>query len=295
MTGLDGIVGMPGLVARALPIGLSTGAFWQTSLLDCLAPIREAGFESLEIASAPSHLDYHDRAACAAAVAKIRGLGLGVHSFHAPFAEQIDISSTDAGARDAAVREISRAAEAAAILGARYFVLHPGPERTGVPREERLDRMDCAVEALDRIAWRAGELGVRLVLENMLPHLFAGHVRDLLWLLGALASTNVGICLDTGHAFLSGDLRHVAHKLAGHLWMVHASDNRGERDDHLPPGEGAIPWRELLRQLTATHFSGAFILELAAEDDTAQLLRRARSAADFLHGLARSLVPQGTS
>ena len=217
----------------------------------------------------------------------IRALGLEVHSFHAPFADRIDISALDSGARDAAVHEISRAAEAAATIGARYFVLHPGPETTGVPREQRLDRMDCAVEALDRIAWRAGELGVRLVLENMLPHLFAGHVRDLLWLLGALASTNVGVCLDTGHAHLSGDLRHVAHKLSGHLWMVHASDNRGERDDHLPPGEGAIAWPELLRQLAAEHFSGAFILELAPEDDTARLLRRARASADLLRRLNR--------
>ncbi|MEO8197618.1 MAG: sugar phosphate isomerase/epimerase family protein, partial [Thermoanaerobaculia bacterium] len=223
-----------------LPLGLSTGAFWRAPLGDCLAPIRAAGFRQIEVASAPSHLDYHDAAACVAAAAQIRELGLEVHSFHAPFAERIDISALDPGERDGAVREISRAAEAAAILGARYFVLHPGPETTGVPREERLDRMDCALEALDRIAWRAGELGVGLVLENMLPHLFAGHVRDLLWLLGGLASNNVGICLDTGHAFLSGDLRHVAHKLAGHLWMVHASDNRGGHDDHLPPGEGAI-------------------------------------------------------
>ncbi|MBP7587602.1 MAG: sugar phosphate isomerase/epimerase [Thermoanaerobaculia bacterium] len=271
--------------ALELPLGLSTGAFWRAPLLGCLQPIRDAGFGQIEIASSPSHLDFHDRSACAAAAARIRELGLGVHSFHAPFTDQIDISALDSRARDTAVREISQAAEAAAILEARFFVLHPGPETTGVPRGERLDRMDCAVEALDRIAWRAGELGVRLVLENMLPHLFAGHVRDLLWLLGALATTNVGICLDTGHAFLSGDLRHVAHKLSGHLWMVHASDNRGQRDDHLPPGEGAIVWPDLLRQLAAAHFDGAFILELAGEGEPAEVLRRARRSADYLRRL----------
>ena len=280
---------------RELPIGLSTGAFWRANILDCLAPIREAGFRSIEVASAPSHLDFHDPAACITAAQRIVELGLEVHSFHAPFAEHIDISALDGGARDAAVREISRAAEAAARLGARFFVLHPGPEKTGVPREERLDRMECAVEALDRIAWRAGELGVRLVLENMLPHLFAGHVRDLLWLLGALASSNVGICLDTGHAQLSGDLRHVAHKLSGHLWMVHASDNRGECDDHLPPGEGGVAWPELLRQLTESRFTGTFILEIAAEEDTGHLLWRARQSADYLRSLARGRPLQGVS
>ncbi len=274
-----------------LAVGLSTGSFWRTRVFDCLEPICDAGFRKIEISSSPTHLDYHDRAACAAAAARIRELELEVHSFHAPFADRIDISALDAGQRDGAVREICRAAEAAATLGARFFVLHPGPETTGVPREERLDRMDCAAEALDRIARRAAELGVGLALENMLPHLFAGHVRELLWLLGALASTDVGICLDTGHAFLSRDLRHVAHKLSGHLWMVHASDNRGERDDHLPPGEGAIPWPELLRQLADVHFTGAFILELAAEEDPGRLLQRAKKSADYLRLLAAERPP----
>jgi sugar phosphate isomerase/epimerase len=289
MAGMAETAERPVLAAAAgeLAIGFSTGSFWRTRLIDCLEPIRKAGFGQIEVSSSPTHLDYHDPAACLAAAARIRALGLEVHSFHAPFADRIDISALDARVRDAAVDEISRAAEAAATIGARFFVLHPGPETTGVPREQRLDRMDCAVEALDRIAWRAGELGVRLVLENMLPHLFAGHVRDLLWLLGALASSNVGICLDTGHAYLSGDLSHVAHKLSGHLWMVHASDNHGECDDHLAPGEGGIAWPELLRQLTAEHFSGAFVLELAPEDDTARLLRRARVSADLLRRLHR--------
>ncbi|MDQ1346671.1 MAG: hypothetical protein QG573_40, partial [Acidobacteriota bacterium] len=155
-------------VEPELPLGLSTGAFWRANLLDCLEPIREAGFRRIEVASSPSHLDFHDRSACAAAAQRIRALELEVHSFHAPFADHIDISALNSGRRDTAVREISRAAEAAAAVGARYFVLHPGPETSGVPRSERLDRMDCAVEALDRIAWRAGELGISLVLENML-------------------------------------------------------------------------------------------------------------------------------
>ena len=217
------------------PLGLSTGAFWRAPLLGCLQPIRDAGFGQIEIASSPSHLDFHDRSACAAAAARIRELGLGVHSFHAPFTDQIDISALDSRARDTAVREISQAAEAAAILEARFFVLHPGPETTGVPRGERLDRMDCAVEALDRIAWRAGELGVRLVLENMLPHLFAGHVRDLLWLLGALATTNVGFCLDTGHAFLSGAPASAARRRGDRLARPAAPARRGALRRRLHP------------------------------------------------------------
>jgi sugar phosphate isomerase/epimerase len=275
-----------GVAMREWPVGLSTGCFFDRPFAECLPAIRDAGFSRLEICSFPAHLDYRDRAAVAAASAQLRNSGLDAYSFHAPFSDDIDITALDAACRQRAVSEIGRAVEAAAMLGAQHFVLHPGPENGGGEREERLSRMENAAAALDDIARRCAELGVRLVLENMLPHLFSGHVRDLLWLLGAMHTREVGICLDTGHAFLSGDLHHVAHKLSGHLWMLHASDNRGSFDDHLPPGEGDIPWRDLFDQLARTGFAGTLILEIAGQADRQELLRGADRARGFLRQLA---------
>ena len=277
------------------PIGLSTGCFHDQPFGDCLPAIRAAGFDIVEVCSFPAHLDYHDRPTVERAAARLHELGLEAYSFHAPFADQIDITALDPAPRDsAAVDEISRAAEAAAMLGVRYFVLHPGPENGGgAARAAALDRMDNAAAALDagrRALPVTSESG--LVLENMLPHLFSGHVRDLLWLLGAMNTRDVGICLDTGHAFLSGDLQHVAHKLSGHLWMVHASDNRGTFDDHLPPGDGSIPWRELLAQLMRSAFSGTIILEVAGQPDRETLLAGAQRARRFLRRLAAEIAPR---
>jgi sugar phosphate isomerase/epimerase len=274
---------------RDWPVGLSTGCFHRTKLLDCLVPIRDAGFGLLEVCCLPPHLDYHDTAAVEAAARRLAALNLEVYSVHAPFAEPIDITALDPDARRHASDEIERAAEAAARLGARYFVLHPGPERSGLPRGERLDRMDNAAAVLNGIAARCRAFGVGLVLENMLPHLFSGHVRELLWLLGALETVDVGVCLDTGHAFLSGDLHTVAHKLSGHLWMIHASDNHGRFDDHLPPGDGQVPWQALLRQLGGTGFHGSFVLEIAGGEDPAVVLAGAQRGRAFLRRQAYSL------
>jgi sugar phosphate isomerase/epimerase len=274
------------------PVGLSTGCFHDQPFAECLPAIRAAGFDVLEVCSFPAHLDYRDRRAVEGAAARLHELELEAYSFHAPFAQAIDITALDGGARQRAIGEITRAAEAAAVLGVRYFVLHPGPESGGGAAGERLSRMENAAAALDAVAGRCRDLGIRLALENMLPHLFSGHVRDLLWLLGAMHTRDVGICLDTGHAFLSGDLQHVAHKLSGHLWMVHASDNRGTFDDHLPPGEGGIPWRELLAQLEHSGFGGAFILEVAGRPDREALLAGAQRARRFLRRLAAELPPR---
>ena len=42
--------------------------------------------------------------------------------------------------------------------------------------------------------------------------------------------------------------------------MIHASDNHGNWDEHIPPGDGEIVWRPaLLRQLRDLSFDGAVI------------------------------------
>lgn len=268
------------------PIGISTGCFYQRNILGCLDLIQDAGFTIIEICSFPAHLDYRNVDLVKQAAQRIRELQLTPYSFHAPFADRIDITSLDFDVRRASVDEIETAAAAAAELGARYFVIHPGPERSPISGEERLSRMEAAAESLNRLSQRCRELGTALVLENMLPHLFFGHAKDVLWILGAISCCDVGICLDTGHAYLSGDLATVVHKLSGHLWMVHASDNFGSRDDHFPPGMGRIDWPALIAQLAALRFGGGIILEIAADASGAVDLPSAQRARKFLHELA---------
>ncbi len=270
------------------PIGLSTGCFYQRSIFDCLGLIRESGFSMIEVCFSPAHLDYHDHGAVRRAAARIDELGMEAYSFHAPFAHSLDISSPDAGQRQRALEEICLAAEAAALLRVHYFVIHPGPESTlSPPHEERFLRMENVVEILNRVAERCRELGIRCVLENKLPHLLFGKSSDILWILDALDSVDVGVCLDTGHAALSGDLQNLLHKLAGHLKMIHAHDNCGHRDDHLPPGDGRIDWDTVVQTLVIRGFRGALILELAGAPDPAATMANARRGRSFLRRVCR--------
>ncbi len=266
-------------------IGLSTGCFHRRRFVDVITEIRDSGFDTIEVCSFPMHLDYRDRAAAAEAGARLRALGLRAASFHAPFADRIDITALDAESRGAAVRELLSASEAAAVMGVETLVLHPGPEREGRPPEaEFLERMRHAADSLNRVADRCCELGVHLVLENMLPHLLFGHINDMLYLLGSIHTCTVGACLDTGHAFLARELATVIHKLSGHLHMVHANDNRGDRDDHLAPGDGHIDWAWVLSELQRCRFNGVLILELSSQplEPVPDMLARARKARDYL-------------
>jgi sugar phosphate isomerase/epimerase len=274
------------------PCGISTGCFFKTDILHALPMVRDGGFTLIEVCSFPAHLDYHDPGHVREAAGLMTRLGVEANSFHAPFADTIDISSLDPAHRESSVRELVVACQAAQTLNARYVVLHPGPEKEGKPNpEEWYHRMVCASASLNQVAQRCRELGLILLLENMLPHLMFGHTSDILFLLGAIRETNVGTCLDTGHAFLSGDLRTVIHKLSGHLRMLHVNDNHGDRDEHLSPGDGAIDWISLMRQLRQWRFLGPLILELADHGESPErIMARARAARTYLGDILANLL-----
>jgi sugar phosphate isomerase/epimerase len=248
----------------------------------------------IEVCFSPEHLDYHDLGAVQRASDRIADLGMEAYSFHAPFADHIDISSPDAGSRNTALKEILCAVEAAAILQVHYFVIHPGPEHAiSPPPEERLLRMEHAVAVLSRVARRCDELGIGCVLENKLPHLLFGNSSDILWILDGIDGADVGACLDTGHAHLAGDLHNLVHRLAGHIRMIHGNDNSGQFDDHQPPGDGGIDWEPLLRELVTIGFHGTIILELAGAGDPAITMANARRGRSHLRTISRGLALAG--
>jgi sugar phosphate isomerase/epimerase len=273
------------------PIGLSTGCFYHRDILECLPLIRESGFSMIEVCSSPEHLNFRDLKRIEDAAARISDLGMEAYSFHAPFAPNIDIASCDDGQRSASVAEMFAAAEAAALLRVHYLVLHPGPENPAtIPTQEQLPRMQHVIESLNQVARRCKDLGIVCVLENKLPHLLFGNTSDILWILDGIERAEVGACLDTGHAFLGGDLHVLVHKLAGHLRMIHAHDNAGANDNHLPPGDGRIDWGKFLRDLIDVRFRGALILELAGNKDPSAVMTNARRGRSHLRGIARQLL-----
>lgn len=268
--------------------GLSTGCFYQTPFLEALPMVRDGGFTLVEVCSFPRHLDCHNHKEVEAGANALDRMGIEPVSLHAPFAEHIDISSGDHSIRENSVRELIVACEAAAALGARYIVVHPGPEKEGRPvSNDWYERAHHTADSLNRVAERCHEIGIYLLLENMLPHLMFGHISDMLFLLGAIKSTFAGTCLDTGHAYLSGDLHTVVHKLSGHLKMLHANDNRGHGDDHLPPGDGDIKWMPLINQLRHYQFQGTLILELSGNGTPEEIMGGARRARKYLRDLSR--------
>ena len=131
--------------------GISTGIGYRHPIETTLEPIREAGFTTLEVSTAPQHLDLENRPALVALAQRIGEAGLRVHSLHAPFGHDVNITSPDASQRRTSLDRLHLAAEALAVLGGTLYVIHPGGEDQRWVWERDL-RMHLAVEGLIEVA-----------------------------------------------------------------------------------------------------------------------------------------------
>lgn len=252
-------------------VGLSTGIAYRHPIEEVLPLIQAHGFRAIEVSTAPSHLDITDIPRLHALRRQIDGLDLRVHSLHAPFGHDVNITSPEEPQRRAAFDRLEAAADALALLGGRLYVIHPGGEdqRWVWDRERRLA---LSVEGLNHI-WAACQArALTLVVETPLPHLLGGQPSDFTWILERLPRTGTGICVDTSHCALAGDLFTAIANADGRLVHVQASDNRGHTDDHLPPGTGVIDWPAVEAALEAARYGGVFMLEVTGEGDVESCL-----------------------
>ncbi len=152
-----------------------------------------------------------------------------------------------------------------ALIGASALVLHP----SSIGLYDSASRPDFP--GIKRLATEAREQGVRLLLEN---------TPNTMWALDLALDeigddpekTNLGICIDVGHAYISQDagrepIRNYIERYKGQLIHLHLHDNFGDEDEHLPLREGSIDWQNLADTLKAIQYHGPAVLELQTHGD----------------------------
>jgi sugar phosphate isomerase/epimerase len=271
------------------PCGLSTGIGYRHPIEEVLPVMAAAGFRTVEVSTAPSHIDLHDRPRLRALRDAVAGLGVRVHSLHAPFGHDVNLTSPDAGHRQRAFDWLVAAADVLCEFNpGGLYVIHPGGED---PRWvwERDARLRLSVDGLTRV-WEACQVrGLTLVVETPLPHLLGGQPADFAWILERLPQESLGVCVDTSHCALGGFLEEALEAWPARLVHVQASDNRGHTDDHLPPGQGVIDWARVRATLQKVGYQGVFMLEVTGDGDLAEHI--GRLAAAHIAGSAR---PEGS-
>jgi len=207
--------------------------------------LKEAGFEAIEYSHA---LHWNDEQVGAVRVMTAE-IGLLPWSLHAWVGGDV---LTEEGRRSTG-RRLSHAAHVAVGLGVGIVVHHTNGESLAGDGRERLQ---VEAELLDR----AHKHGMRFAVETMSA---MAQMEYLLALMELLDLDVAGINVDTGHSNL-GDLGAArAIRLAGdRLITTHLQDNHGQRDDHLPPGDGQIDWDDVVAALGEIAYRGCLMLEL---------------------------------
>jgi sugar phosphate isomerase/epimerase len=263
-------------------IGVATGSCSELPLLAVAEVFHAAGVRGVEIGTLPRHFDQRQEPAWATTADRLAALGLAAVSIHAPFGHDLDLAHVDHRHREAGLDGIVQAARAIRRLGGAIVVAHPSDlPRAGADIGARLD---ACVAGLRRAAAACRAEGVRLAIESPLPHLIGGHPDEFAWILDHVGA-EAGACLDTGHIALGRAWSRFVHVAAGRLIHVHASDNHGQYDDHLPPGDGTVDWGDVMGSLRAAAFDGWMMLELRCPgEDGPGYFRRAVERASTLAG-----------
>lgn len=257
-------------------IGLATGIAYAHPIENVLPFIGDCGFRAVEVCTAGGHFRFDEPAAVEAVKDQLAQNRLRVHSLHAPFGHELNLTSPDAEQRRRTLERLTKAAEALRVLGGTHYVIHPGGEdqRWVWQRQERLD---LSVKGLTQVWEECRRRGLTLIVETPLPHLLGGQMEDLAWIVDRLPDVDLGMCLDTSHTMLGGCLFEAIERFGSRLLHVQASDNHGHTDDHLVPGDGVIDWARVIASLERLGYGGVFMLEVAGDGNIPEHVLRAAS------------------
>src|SRR5262249_3378865 len=121
-------------------------------------------------------------------------------------------------------------------------------------------KFEAAMTSVEHLRAFAKPLGVRLLVENI-PNELSTPDR-LVEFIRTTHFDDVGVCFDTGHANMMGDVPSAFETLKDYIHSTHVHENDKDKDSHLWPGDGAIDWKQTLQLLGQAPHKPPLLLEI---------------------------------
>jgi sugar phosphate isomerase/epimerase len=231
---------------------LSTYLFVSRKLTyELLAQISQHGFSGLEVFCSRAHFDYGSKQEIQALKSGLEANRITLSSLHAPTSKDmsatresgtpLSICEVERVRRIEAMDEFKRAIDVSEELPFSRMVLHMGGSRETADARKR----DAAFSSLEHLVLHAHHAGVTLAVENTTSEM--GDPAYLRAFVDETRLTGLRFNFDIGHANLAdGPAEERVEKsfvpLRDLVASVHLHDNRGDKDEHLPPYDGSIDW-----------------------------------------------------
>ena len=218
-------------------------------LISFLDIIKKSGFETIEISRHQGNI--------AARESQIRASGLKVWSIHGTLGW--DAISDSAAKRQVCIDgEYKRMDDTACFAPCPYVVHYVN--RVNDPQAANNFR-----KTIEKLYERSSQLGFDLAIETApyKPQKYERHPdsREIADFVRSFNMKDLNMTIDVNHSNLNEDIIDVCNNCNGIISNVHISDNHGEWEEHLPPGEGIIDFRAVNIALQKNGYTGPFNLE----------------------------------
>jgi sugar phosphate isomerase/epimerase len=235
-------------------------------VLDELEVLSGLGFDYLELAMDPPQAHYR-----VIREKKVELLtALDRHAMHVVCHLPTFVSTADLTdrLRETSLAEVLDSLETAVELKPLKVVLHPSTVR-GLSVFMMEQVKEYLLKSLELIVEKADHLGLCLCIENMFPQYYSlVNAEDFVEVFERFPTLR--LTLDTGHGQIesAGRKRTVEfiERFADRIYHVHASDNLGKADDHLPIGAGVIDFQEVVKALKASGYDETVTFEVFSRD-----------------------------
>jgi fructoselysine 3-epimerase len=250
---------------RPMKISLSSFIYYNYTLADAISFTAQAGFDGIDIWGGRPHAYRRDLSEkeTAALCRLMQDEGLAVSSFiPAQFRYPTSLCSPIDTVWSDSIRYIQDSIETAAALGAPLVSVCPGHTLHGQPQEDGFARLE---DALSQVAEFAARFNLRVAIEpaDRYETDLLNTCTETLKLVNRLGMPNLGVLLDNGHAYVVGEApEQVLPSLGDKLFHIHLDDNKGQRDQHLIPGDGDYNFTPLVASLNEIRYAGFLGIEL---------------------------------
>lgn len=249
-------------------IGFDAGP---TRLEDALEWAVRHGFHFLDFNAdiGPNHLDAwnDDRVRAVRQACERHDVHLGLHTLSG-----VNVAEFSPFVARAVDEYLQVNISLAARLACEWIVVHAGYHFSA-----QVDaRMSASLERLTRVTAAAERAGQRLLLENLNReptdaevHYLAHTVDECRRYFDAIQSAHFGWAFTVNHAHL------VPEGIGGFLdafgvariGEVRLADNRGDKEEHLPPGRGTIRFESLFKRLESSGYRGHYTMAFGTDTD----------------------------
>jgi len=232
---------------------------------ECFQLCAEAGFRILDFSPClddawETHVD--------AAVRAAEKFDIEIEQSHAPYNFYAKMSPEHFST------VLNRSVEAAIRMKNRQLVFHMDEYHAPSPEEyDPKVALESAYEALAPHVEKALAGGVRVALETIFEDRktygktdrshFGGTFDELIASIERFNHPDVGCCWDFGHASIGYGKEHceMIRKMGKKIICTHTHDNYYNRDLHVMPFMGNLPWEDLMQTMKEIEYSGNLTFE----------------------------------